>query len=294
MIRLFATVVIAAMPIFAFGMPALYTKQDSMTICRLLKSAQNEAQPPKALFFARTFLGVPYVGSTLEVCDSERLIVNTRQMDCTTLIETVTALTLCSDRGQTSFRDYIETLTMLRYHDGIINGYASRLHYFTEWIADNSDKGLVEEISGSNPPFSSVQTVRAYYMSEHPQMYKALKNNPGIVPLIRKAEKAITGMKCRFIPKSQLRDSGKWRDIVHDGDILAITTNKKGLEIAHLGFAVWHNDGELHLLNASSIHKRVIDEPMTLYSYLMKHPSHTGIRIIRIKNQKPTLHSIGR
>jgi hypothetical protein len=71
------------------------------------------------------------------------------------------------------------------------------------------------------------------------------------------------------------------RKTVHDGDILAITCSKPGLEIAHLGFAVWRKDG-LHLLNASQLHKKVVEEPMTLYRYLKKHRSHTGIRVIRI------------
>ena len=38
----------------------------------------------------------------------------------------------------------------------------------------------------------------------------------------------------------------------------------------------------MHLLNASQLHKKVVEEPMTLGQYLSKHPSHTGIRIIRI------------
>ena len=67
---------------------------------------------------------------------------------------------------------------------------------------------------------------------------------------------------------------------MRDGDIIAITCQKPGLDIAHLGFAVWQKDG-LHLLNASQIHKRVVEEPMTLRQYLEKHPSHTGIRIVR-------------
>ena len=38
----------------------------------------------------------------------------------------------------------------------------------------------------------------------------------------------------------------------------------------------------LHLLNASMLHKKVVEEPMTLYQYLQQHSTHTGIRIIRI------------
>jgi hypothetical protein len=70
--------------------------------------------------------------------------------------------------------------------------------------------------------------------------------------------------------------------VVKDGDILAITCNKKGLDIAHLGFAVWRKDG-LHLLNASMLHKKVVEESMTLWQYMQKHKTFTGIRVIRIK-----------
>ena len=64
-------------------------------------------------------------------------------------------------------------------------------------------------------------------------------------------------------------------------DNVTIITNKKGLDTTHIGLASWHADG-LHLLNASSIHKKVIDEPMTLYTYMQKHPSQIGIRACRV------------
>jgi hypothetical protein len=114
-------------------------------------------------------------------------------------------------------------------------------------------------------------------------VYKALKAQPELVPIIRQQEQQLTGVKARYIPKSALRRSTKaLRQAVKDGDIIAITCNKKGLDIAHLGFAIWQKDG-LHLLNASMIHKKVVLEPMTFYQYLQKHPSHTGIRVIRLK-----------
>ena len=50
---------------------------------------------------------------------------------------------------------------------------------------------------------------------------------------------------------------------------------------ACLGFAVWHKDG-LHLLNASQLHKKVVEEPMTLEQYLSRHPSFTGIRVVQL------------
>jgi hypothetical protein len=236
------------------------------------------------LWLARQFLGVPYVAHTLEINDDERLVVNTRQLDCTTLVETVAALKLCTQADKHSFADYLNALRQLRYRQGCMAGYPSRLHYFTDWIRDKVEMQLVTDIQQPSPPFSAVQTVNVDYMSTHPNAYKALKANPALIPEIRAAEQSLTGLKVRYIPKRSVRNSALLRKVVKDGDILAITCNKKGLEIAHLGFAVWRSDG-LHLLNASMIHKKVVEEPMTLYQYLQKHKTHTGIRVIRINSK---------
>ena len=255
-----------------------YQQADSLKICQLLRQANRETS---VLWLARQFLGVPYVAHTLEVNDDERLVVNTRQLDCTTLVETVAALKLCTQAGKHGFADYLNALRQLRYRQGRMAGYPSRLHYFTDWIRDKVAMQLVTDIQQPNPPFSAVQTVNVDYMSTHTSAYKALKANAALVPEIRAAEQSLTGMKVRYIPKRSLRNSTLLRKVIKDGDILAITCNKKGLDIAHLGFAVWRSNG-LHLLNASMIHKKVIEEPMTLYQYMQKHKTHTGIRVVRI------------
>ena len=256
-----------------------YQRADSLKICRLLRDANKQTT---TLWFARQFLNIPYVAHTLEVNPAEQLVVNTRQLDCTTLVETVTALTLCAHQGKRSWNDYLTTLRTLRYRKGKLDGYPSRLHYFSDWIADKTAMSIVKEIQSPNPPFSAVQHINVNYMSAHPDAYQALKAHPEWVSVIRQQEETLSGTTSRYIPKSALKRNTKaLRQAVHDGDIIAITCNKKGLDIAHLGFAVWKKDG-LHLLNASQIHKKVVQEPMTLYQYLQKHPSHTGIRIIRI------------
>ena len=259
-----------------------YQQADSITVCQLLAKAKPTTS---TLWFARQFLGVPYVAHTLEVNDNEQLVVNTRQLDCTTLVETVTALTLCARQGKRSWNDYLQTLRTLRYRQGVLTDYTSRLHYFSDWIADKQAMKIVSEIQSPNPPFTAVQQVKVDYMSTHPTAYKALKAQPKLVSVIRQQEQRLTGTRARYIPKSSLRRSTKaLRQAVHDGDIIAITCKKKGLDIAHLGFAVWQKDG-LHLLNASMIHKKVVEEPMPFYQYLQKHSSHTGIRVIRINKQ---------
>ena len=251
-------------------------------ICRLLSEARRQpAETNIPLFFARHFLGIPYVAHTLEAQGDERLVVNTRQLDCTTLVETVTALTQCAYRQQYSWQAYLKALTAMRYRKGVIDRYPSRIHYFTEWITQNSKTGLVAELQQPNPPFMAIQTVDVNYMSNHPESYQALRQHPDYVGEIREMEQRVSGQQFRYIPKARVGRSAELRKVIRDGDIIAITCKKAGLDIAHLGFAVWKR-GNLHLLNASQLHKKVVEESMTLWQYLQKHPSHTGIRIIRI------------
>jgi len=260
-----------------------YTQKDSLAIVKMLAEARSLPRPVNfPLHFARKFIGRPYVAHTLEVCDPEQLVVNTRQLDCTTLVENVTALTCCVYRNLYTWRDYLNALKEIRYRNGRLDDYVSRLHYFSDWIDDNTRKGLVMEIQQPETTFTALQTLDIHFMSRHPKSYKALKNHPEMVPVIAAQEESLTGRQYRYIPKSEVNDSKALRRAVHDGDIIAITCRKDGLDIAHLGFAVWKKDG-LHLLNASQLHKKVVEEPMTLHQYLSKHPSHTGIRIIRIQ-----------
>lgn len=262
------------------GTQTIYERQDSIAIVDMMAEEKGKADVTPVTF-AKKLIGRPYVAHTLEGNEKECLVINTRQLDCTTLVETATALYLCHQRNQDTFEDYCRMLLTLRYHEGKLCGYASRLHYFTEWIVDNTDKGLVKEVQMDFAPFNATQTISVNFMSTHPEYYEALKRQPSLIEPIVDNESRINGMTFRYIPKGDVTGSAAMREGVKDGDIIAITCNKKGLDIAHVGFAVWEKN-ELHLLNASMIHKKVVLEPMTLRQYLSRHSSHTGIRIVRV------------
>lgn len=263
-----------------------YSREDSLRVVRLLdKAAGLPAEADRTLFFAREFIGTPYVASTLEVNRDEELVVNLRQLDCTTLVENVVALVLTSREARPSFGAFCRNLERIRYEGGVLDGYASRNHYFSEWIASNARQGIVEERTGKAEagyrPFTAVQRLELDYMSTHPDAYPMLKGRPEEIRRIREKEKRMQDIEVRYVPRALL---GKGKDVlgaIRDGDILAIVTRKKGLDTSHLGFAVW-KDGRLHLLNASSIHKKVVLEPMTLWQYMQKHPSQLGVRVVRI------------
>ena len=263
-----------------------YTPQDSALVVKLLKEAQTQrGKEHRMMYFGKKFLGLPYVGHTLENGDAEHLIVNLRQLDCTTFVETVLALSLCDKQDKRTFADFCQNLSTIRYRHGVMTDYTSRLHYFTWWGEDNETLGLVRDIAPKEAPwgpYTAVQTVHINYMSEHPNLYKQLKSHPQFVPVIKGYEGATNGEQFRYIPKANLQ----WKEttalgMVHDGDIVAMLTDQDGLDTRHIAIAFWKN-GKLHLMHASSLYKKVLMSKETFYEYEMKQSKHTGIRVWRM------------
>lgn len=259
-----------------------YTTKDSMTVTNLLQSCKRNGTTKEEclIYFARKLKSVPYVGQTLENRNKEHLVVNLRQLDCTTYVETVLALYLCIKNNKTSFNDFCNYLKSIRYKDGKVS-YATRLHYFSYWIEQNEHKKIVKEIVPSDTSLVRTKRYDIHYMSHNPNKYPALVHNKSLIKEISCMEEKFDKKSYRYIPKENLKYPEQLKSVIHDGDILAIVTNKKGLDISHIGFAIWHN-GNLHLLNASSIHKKVVEEKKTLYQYMMQQRSQIGIRIVRV------------
>ena len=264
-----------------------YTQADSALVVKLLRDAKTKrGQENRIFYFGKQFLGLPYVGHTLELGDEEHLIVNLHELDCTTFVETVLALSLCDKLNKRTFTDFCNQLRKIRFRNGEMTDYTSRLHYFTWWAEDNERLGLVEDICPKVAPwgpYTAVQTVHINYMSTHPTAYKQLKNHPEFVPVIKRLENETEGRRFRYIPKKNL----KWKQstalgMVKDGDIVAMLTDSDGLDTRHIGIAFW-KDGRLHLMHASSLYKKVLMSKETFYEYEAKQPKHTGIRVWRMK-----------
>ena len=269
---------------FVFSSVGFAQKKDSVLVVKILSemNGQQKKMSGAELFLqiARRFIGFPYVGHTLDRTDDERLVVNLYEADCTTFLEYALALTQCVKAGKTDFAAFKKTLQDIRYRDGQL-AYENRLHYYQWWVTDNARMGFVKEIDCPNPPFTAVQKLKINYMSSNPNLYDMLRHHPERVAALKTIEDATNGTAVRYIPKASVKNTQLLRETIHDGDILALVTNKKNLDTTHLGIAVWKNDG-LHLLNASSIHKKVVEEPMLLYDYLARRQYLIGIRVARV------------
>ena len=270
---------LAALPLLA---KPQYTSADSAKVVKLLlEGKRHKDKQDLVLFFARKFLGVPYVASTLENNTDERLVINLRQLDCTTFVENVLTLTLCTQNGKTTFADFCDQLRKIRYRNGKV-GYPTRLHYFSEWISDNVRMGYVEETQAPNPPFSAVQTLQINFMSTHVDKYPMLVRTPAFIKPIAQMESELNGKTCRYIPKAGILNNAACKQAVKDGNILALVTSRAGLDTSHVGFAVWKKDG-LHLFHASSLQKKVVEDKSLLRNYMQKQKSQLGIRVVKVK-----------
>ena len=260
-----------------------YLKSDSVKVVSLLRKAQADKPSNLMLYFAHQFEGVPYVAHTLEISATEKLIINLRELDCTTLVENVFALALTAKQGSVSWDDYCTNLALMRYRNGKPEGYASRNHYFYWWVESNKQKKLITlpEIPAS---LKQRQVINVNYMSNHIDSYRMLKNGGAKVQkLIREYEKASFGKVMYYIPVAQLgaKKSSQLSTTVHDGDILAIVTRRQGLDTSHIGIAEWGSDGYLHLLNASKIFKKVVLDSRPINKYMATQRLQQGVWVIR-------------
>lgn len=102
----------------------------------------------RVIAITQEFIGTPYVGGTLNVPEEEKLYVNTTALDCLTFVETVIALAKSSELENPTLNEFLKNLRSIRYRDGKINGYPSRLHYISEWSINNEKRRNFKEITG--------------------------------------------------------------------------------------------------------------------------------------------------
>ncbi len=236
------------------------------------------SQPERIIQAAFYLLKAPYVASSLEINDEEQLVVNLRELDCLTLVENCMALSRSFQYPVPDFDLFCRELKQIRYRDGIVNGYTSRLHYTSDWISDNVRKNVLEDVTHALG--GKRLSVKVSFMSTHPDAYPALKNHPEEVAAIRKIEEQInTRHYYSYIPKQEIREK---QAAIKNGDIICFTTSLPGLDISHLGIAYWKK-GELTFIHASTKAKKVIVNPESLADYCVINKSNTGIMVLRAR-----------
>jgi hypothetical protein len=228
-------------------------------------------------------IGTRYVGGTLELMP-ERCIMDLTGLDCVTFFENTLNIArtakiknngLTQSANSITFRDVLDQIEFTRYRDGNLEGYTSRLHYTSEWILDNVKKGVIKDLTKElgGKPFN----VKVSFMSENPQYYPQLTAQPSLINKMRLVEYGINNTRHWYIPNSQVKEI---ESKLQTGDIIAIATNKSGLDYSHTGMIIKNAKGMALFLHASSAKKRVyLDKRIS--TYLSESSTSIGISVLR-------------
>lgn len=256
--------------------------KDTVKINELLQQGYNSGlKTPNELvaFYAQKLLDTPYVAHTLEG-DTEMLTINIDQLDCTTFVETLYALTRTTLNGRYSWRDYAFNLENLRYRNGEMTDYSSRLHYISEWIVNNRSRGNLMEVT-ADIPTADYMIKNINFMTTHKDNYKSLKDDPDMVAKIRNFEVGYRNHRMAILKKQWLGNKNV-KAALKSGDFVGLVTKIEGLDISHLGIVYKDDNGEVYLLDASMSGGKVQLEKENMFDMLRHSKSNIGLRVFRI------------
>lgn len=257
--------------------------------------AEALMMPELVVEVALQLIGTPYLWASLEQ-EPEALQVYLDRTDCILFVElsTCMALTLKGKRivqagdgehfavrdvpsvvdAQPSYELLCENIRNMRYRLGVVDGYASRIHYTSEWLLQNQTNGILREYTGE---IGQEREQTFSYMSMHPHTYRQLEHDVCELGKIRMIEEHLNAQKpYYFIPQSELQKRSVMARI-KSGDIITFISPREGLDMAHVAIA-YEQNGEMHFIHASYGAKKVIIEPKTLAEYATN-----GIRISRLR-----------
>lgn len=262
------------------GKATVFSSADSIVLEKFWEYAQVHRL--SALSFDRRipligkfFIGKPYKAGTLNVALEEMPVVNLRELDCVTFVENVLALTFLERYDRSATSRFVENLIKIRYRDGKIEDYTSRLHYSSDWLYEMQGrhflKDVTREAGGIRYP------LHIDFMTKNYKKYVILARDTLLLPKMREIETAVNKRTYYYIPKQNIRSV---EQKIAEGDILLITTNIKGLDTSHLGIAVKKRN-RICLLHASSTAKKVVVSELPLAEYTADISSQTGIMVGR-------------
>lgn len=280
MVKLFTAVFLL------FSSSAILAQELAPTDLKAVTVNGGKTPAETAINIGKQLMRRPYRPHTLDENPTEQLVVNLREFDCTTYLETVLALSLAwhdlpaSDKNNQVLLDqtFRKFLTKLRYRDGRIDGYASRLHYFSEWLLDNERKGFLTDVTRDIAGSLSVSKPLSY-MTTATYKYPRL-TDPAIYKQVALAESALSQQSFYFIPKKNIRQA---EASLREGDIVMLTAARPGLDMRHVGLAVRQANGRMHLLHASSDQGEVVITSYPLSDYVTWHKPLSGIRVARLR-----------
>ncbi|HYW09567.1 MAG TPA: N-acetylmuramoyl-L-alanine amidase-like domain-containing protein, partial [Longimicrobium sp.] len=195
--------------------------------------------------------GAPYAAGTLEAYGAsgaparEPLTLHLDRFDCVTLVESALAVARAAGRSPTAgWAEFAREVERMRYRGGVRAGYDSRLHYFSEWIADNARRGLARDMSAELGGTRDPRPLR--FMTEHRGSYPALRSD-AVFRAARARERMLDEVPRHVIPTARI---AAVQNRIQSGDVLAFATAIAGLDVTHTGLAYRDRAGVMRVLHA--------------------------------------------
>ena len=201
----------------------------------------------KIAAYSELALGTPYASDSLGegsggACDRDPLMDLSRA-DCVTFCEQMLALAVSNNYEQ-AFR----TLQRIRYRGGVIS-FATRNHFvMADWLPNNGWllKDITADIGGRLCREMTKTIDRKGFAASRGCAEAADRPEP--------QRMSVRYIPARHLPAAAARLKGS--------EILVLITAGEGIFASHLGFIIRSGDGTTLFRHASSIHKRVEDEPL--------------------------------
>ncbi|HET6765566.1 MAG TPA: N-acetylmuramoyl-L-alanine amidase-like domain-containing protein, partial [Longimicrobiaceae bacterium] len=229
-------------------------------------------------------VGAPYAAGTLDAYVSapggdpahEPLTLMLSRFDCVSLVESCLAVArLAASGAEPTWSAFGRQIETMRYRGGARDGYLSRLHYFSEWIADNTRRGIVRDLGGALGAGSDARPLR--FMTEHRASYPALRGD-AVFRGIAVREQALDATPRHLVPTAHI---AAVQGRIQTGDVLAFATSIPGLDATHTGLAYRMRGGALHVLHAPLSGGQVQISHRPLPEYVAGLGRSTGILVAR-------------
>ncbi|NEP02354.1 MAG: DUF1460 domain-containing protein [Symploca sp. SIO2E9] len=223
---------------------------------------------------AEEFLGKAYKAGLLDKYAQETLTISFTEFDCVLFVETALAIARGLALQDYSYQTFTNHIRNQRYLNGQLDGYCSRLHYFSVWIDDNQKRGTISNIV---PELGGISlNKKLNFMSRHRHRYPRLLDNDANYQCIVEMEANLDPVTIDYIPHSQIRNV---YSLLQPGDLIGIATSISGLDVTHTGLVYRFPDGNVGLIHASPIGEVTIARD--LHRYVVNVNNAIGILVAR-------------
>jgi hypothetical protein len=167
-----------------------------------------------------------------------------------------------------NYDEAFRNLQRIRYGDGIIS-FATRNHFvMADWLPHN--QWLLKDITGDTGGSVCQQMTKTIDRGS----FAAGRGCAGAWPPPQR-------LSIRYIPTRHLLTTAAH---LKGSEMLVLITKREGIFASHLGFMIKAGDGSWLFRHASSIHQKVVDEPLEhLFRRIEKDRQIAGFTLVAVR-----------